>query len=71
MDELFHVPQAQKYCEGKFNEVCCLMTDFVRQFVCVSIFIVSNVSTVGSDDYHSPWSLFGISGSDQACGVAV
>lgn len=37
MDELFHVPQAQKYCEGKFNEVCCLMTDFVRQFVCVSI----------------------------------
>ncbi|XP_043092536.1 dol-P-Glc:Glc(2)Man(9)GlcNAc(2)-PP-Dol alpha-1,2-glucosyltransferase isoform X2 [Puntigrus tetrazona] len=20
MDEIFHVPQAQKYCEGKFNE---------------------------------------------------
>lgn len=21
MDEIFHVPQAQKYCEGKFTEV--------------------------------------------------
>lgn len=21
MDEIFHVPQAQKYCHGKFNEV--------------------------------------------------
>lgn len=21
MDEIFHVPQAQKYCDGKFNEV--------------------------------------------------
>ncbi|KAF5906796.1 putative Dol-P-Glc:Glc(2)Man(9)GlcNAc(2)-PP-Dol alpha-1,2-glucosyltransferase, partial [Clarias magur] len=20
MDEIFHVPQAQKYCDGKFNE---------------------------------------------------
>lgn len=23
MDEIFHVPQAQKYCQGKFNEVKC------------------------------------------------
>lgn len=21
MDEVFHIPQAQKYCSGKFNEV--------------------------------------------------
>lgn len=21
MDEIFHIPQAQKYCHGKFNEV--------------------------------------------------
>ncbi len=21
MDEIFHVPQAQKYCDGNFNEV--------------------------------------------------
>ncbi len=28
MDEIFHIPQAQKYCQGKFNEVsrsaCCI-----------------------------------------------
>ena len=23
MDEIFHIPQAQKYCSGKFLEVCC------------------------------------------------
>lgn len=69
MDEIFHVPQAQKYCEGKFNEVWCLMADAVCLFVCV--LNVSGVSTVGSDDYHSPRALSGISGSDQACGVAV
>ena len=22
MDEIFHVPQAQKYCNGEFYEVC-------------------------------------------------
>lgn len=22
MDEVFHIPQAQKYCNGSFSEVC-------------------------------------------------
>ena len=22
MDEIFHIPQARKYCYGKFQEVC-------------------------------------------------
>lgn len=30
MDEIFHVPQAQKYCDGKFGEVCVQVT--VRRF---------------------------------------
>ena len=22
MDEIFHIPQAQKYCDGNFSDVC-------------------------------------------------
>lgn len=43
--------------------------------LCSSVFVyfiihVSDVSTVGSNDYHSPWVISGIGRSDQACGVA-
>lgn len=24
MDEIFHIPQARKYCYGKFKEVCTI-----------------------------------------------
>ena len=28
VDEAFHIPQAQKYCQGKFNEVCWILLTF-------------------------------------------
>lgn len=30
MDEIFHVPQAQKYCAGNFTEVISFLTDVAR-----------------------------------------
>lgn len=40
--------------------------------MCVCLVINSHVcsSTVGSDDHHSSWAVSGISGSDQAGGLA-
>ena len=36
MDELFHIPQAQKYCKGIFNEVRQYLTwDFI---ICISYY---------------------------------
>lgn len=33
MDEIFHVPQAQKYCDGKFNEVMKVNDGCISQSV--------------------------------------
>ena len=30
MDEIFHIPQAQKYCSGKFLEVCMMSIDNIH-----------------------------------------
>lgn len=35
MDEIFHVPQAQKYCEGKFHEVGLFM---MLEYLSVCVF---------------------------------
>ena len=35
MDEVFHIPQVQNYCVGKFNEVCCTVRWAIIHKMCV------------------------------------
>lgn len=45
MDEVFHIPQAQKYCQGQFREVL-----FDRNVIA---FDFNEFIAVGSQDHHS------------------
>ncbi len=39
MDEIFHIPQAQKYCEGRFTEVKQIMIILILDCIMIMIFL--------------------------------
>lgn len=59
IDEIFHIPQAQRYCLGQWSEV-----SVTQVLQVLTLFL-----TVRSQNHHSAWSLFAFTWCHQKIGI--